>query len=522
MQRKGIAGLARIVGSIALSASIGLGLSGTVGGAELSVARGSHQLAGAGIENSVVKVFAMVRPPDLSRPWLKPAASEVSGSGVVIEGKRILTNAHVVAYATEIQIQGSQGGDRLSAKVAFVAPGIDLAVLTLDDPQFFASHPPLARSNALPATKDAVLAYGFPTGGQTLSITKGIVSRTEFVSYNFPTSGLRVQIDAAINPGNSGGPAVVVDQMVGLAFSRLGGAENIGYIIPNEEIEVFLKDIADGRYDGKPALFSDYQVLGNPALRSYLKLSDDTRGVVVNDWVGDNDGTPLKKWDVITKIAGTSIDDEGDVTVNANLRVRFTYLVQKNAVNGHVALTVIRQGKIMELQVPVPADRPMLIPNLQGAYPPYFIYGPVVFSIATQQAVQGIMQHPEIASLLSLMRSPLITERGSRPSPEREELVMISSAFFPHRLSKSYTNHMGSIVATVNGIQIRSLRHLVEVLRDLKEDSVVIDFDGRGVESLVFPRKEMLAASDAILTDNGVRAQGSADVMAIWDATSAH
>jgi S1-C subfamily serine protease len=478
--------------------------------------------AAPNIESSVVKVFAMIRPPDLSRPWLKPQANEVTGSGVVIEGRRILTNAHVVSYASEIQIQGSEGGDRLSAKVAFVAPGIDLAVLTLDDDKFFANHPPLARTNALPDAKDAVLAYGFPAGGQTLSITKGIVSRTEFVSYNFPTSGLRVQIDAAINPGNSGGPAVVGDKMVGLAFSRLGNAENIGYIIPNEEIELFLKDIADGHYDGKPALFTDFQTLGNPALRAFLKLPEDTRGVVVNSWAGEGDGSPLKKWDVITKIAGVPIDDDGDVAVTGNLRVRFTYLIQKRAVDGHVTLSIIRGGKPMDVQVPVAADRPMLIPNLQGTYPPYFIYGPVVFSIATQPAVQGLMQRPEIAALLSIMRSPLITERGSRPSQEHEELVMVSSAFFPHRLAKNYSNHMGAVVSTVNGTPIRSLKHLVEVLRDLKDESVVIEFEGRGIESLVFPHKEMLSATDAILTDNGVRAQGSAELIRIWSAKDAH
>ena len=91
---------------------------------------------------------------------------------------------------------------------------------------------PLARASALPQIKDAVLAYGFPTGGTSLSITKGIVSRIEFVPYNYPTSGLRIQIDAAINPGNSGGPAIAGDKMIGLAFSRLGDAQNIGYIIP--------------------------------------------------------------------------------------------------------------------------------------------------------------------------------------------------------------------------------------------------------------------------------------------------
>ena len=128
-------------------------------------------------------------------------------------------------------------------------------MLKLDDPSFFKKHPPLARANVLPHIKDPVLVYGFPIGGNTLSITKGIVSRIEFASYNYPTSGLRIQIDAAINPGNSGGPAVADGKMIGLAFSRLRGAQNIGYIIPDEEIELFLKGIAGGHYAGKPALY---------------------------------------------------------------------------------------------------------------------------------------------------------------------------------------------------------------------------------------------------------------------------
>src|SRR5438477_12889374 len=103
----------------------------------------------------------------------------------------------------------------------------------------------------LPDAKDPVVVYGYPTGGTSLSVTKGIISRIEFTGYNLSVPGLRIQIDAAINPGNSGGPAVVGEEMAGIAFSRLGGGtQNIGYIIPSEEIELFLKDIADGKYDG--------------------------------------------------------------------------------------------------------------------------------------------------------------------------------------------------------------------------------------------------------------------------------
>src|SRR6202167_4567157 len=129
------------------------------------------------LENSVVKVFSTLRYPDPFKPWTKQAPAEATGSGVVIEGKRILTNAHVVMFSSQVQVQANAAGDKVSATVVAVAPGIDLAVLQLDDPSFFDTHPAVARASQLPRIKDTVLAYGFPTGGSSLSITKGIVSR---------------------------------------------------------------------------------------------------------------------------------------------------------------------------------------------------------------------------------------------------------------------------------------------------------------------------------------------------------
>jgi len=260
---------------------------------ESAAPAGSAAASGPG--NSVVKVFATARRPDVARPWTKQAPAEVTGSGVVIEGDRILTNAHVVQYASQVQIQANQAGDKLLATVVAIAPGIDLAVLKVGDSTFFAQHAPLARANSLPQIKDAAFAYGFPTGGDALSITRGIVSRIEFMEYNSLVSGLRIQIDAAINPGNSGGPVLVNDKMVGVAFAATGN--NIGYIIPNEEIALFLEDIADGHYDGKPAMFDELQTLENAGLRHYLALGKEVHGVIVHRPYRTDAAYPLKEWD---------------------------------------------------------------------------------------------------------------------------------------------------------------------------------------------------------------------------------
>jgi S1-C subfamily serine protease len=468
------------------------------------------------VENAVVKVFSTTRYPEPFRPWMKQAPQEISGSGVVIEGKRILTNAHVVLYASQVQVQPNQSGEKISATVVAIAPGIDLAVLQLDDETFFETHPPVQRASVLPQIKDSVLAYGFPTGGASLSITKGIVSRIEFTPYNFPVSGLRIQIDAAINPGNSGGPAIADDKMIGLAFSHLGGSQNISYIIPNEEINLFLEDIADGKYDGKPALFDETQKMQSPTLRAYLNLDKAVEGVIVRAPIDSTPSYPLKQWDVITHIGSAAVDDEGMIKLGSNLRVRFDYLVQKIVKNGTIPLTLVRAGKTQTVEVPVSARRPMLIPDLQGAYPSFFIYGPLVFSTATTQLIFSINR--DSIDSIAWSGSPLMGRRGDAPAFEGEQLVLVSSPFLPHKLAKGYFPPLGWVVKTIDGIPIRNMAHLVEVLRDDKNKFVTIEFFGRGTETIVFPRSEISKATEDILNDNGIRAQGSEEALAVWNA----
>lgn len=473
------------------------------------------------LENSVVKVFSTLRRPDPYKPWSKAAPQDVTGSGVVIDGRRILTNAHVVGYASQVQVQANGSGDKMPATVLAISRGMDLALLKLDDDSFFDSHKPAPRANVLPDVRDAVLAYGYPMGGTSLSITKGIVSRIEFVPYRFPASGLRIQIDAAINPGNSGGPVIAGDKMIGLAFAGAQNAQNIGYIIPNEEIELFLREQAAGKTgkegEGKPAMFDVTQTLENPALRSFLKLGKNVEGVVVMSPMKKDAAYPLKEWDVITHIGDAAIDNQGMVKLNANSRVRFQYRVQQVAKNGILPLTVVRNGAVMKVGLPVSAERPMLIADLQGDYPSYFIYGPIVFSRGTAEFLASANSNATALAAMSFYGNPLVTRRGDAPDAAREELVVIAAPFFPHKLMTGYSNRFGAVVQSINGVPVRSLAHLVTLLRDQTDDLLTIRFDQHGGETIVVPRKDMLAATDSVLTDNGIRSEASPDMLAIWN-----
>jgi len=469
------------------------------------------------IRDSVVKISATLRYPDILRPWTKQSPREVSGTGAVISGKRILTNAHVVLYASQLSVESQQSSEKLNATVEAVSPGMDLAVLKLEDESFFDKRPPLARIQTLPEVKDTVVVYGYPQGGSSLSVTKGIVSRIEFVAYGEGASGVRIQVDAPINPGNSGGPALVDGKMIGLVFSKISQADNIGYIIPGEEIELFLQDVADGKHDGKPALHDLLQTLENPALRGFLRLDKKTQGMIVHAPAESRPEYPLKTWDLITKIGDKDIDNVGMVKIKDNLRLQFQYMIQKAARNGKLPLAIIRQGKPLNIELPLMTHWPMLIESLQGRYPSYFVYGPLVFSSTSREFCAAI-ERPGIAvaAALAMMGSPLVIRRGDRPAFKDEELVVVTSPMFPHAMSKGYDNPLSKVVKEINGVKVKNLRHFVELLRDTREKYTTIAFGDRFSETIVFDHKEALKATEEILSDNGIRQQASDDLMEVW------
>lgn len=467
------------------------------------------------VRQSVVKVHTTVRMPDLARPWAKQAPQKASGSGLVIEGKRILTNAHVVSYASEVYVQGYQDADRIEARVVAVAPGMDLAVLELDDESFFENRPALPLADDLPRVRDSVDAYGYPTGGEDLSVTNGIISRIEIAGYNHGVIGLRIQVDAALNPGNSGGPAIADGKVAGVVFSGVPSADNIGYLIPTEEIKTFLADIDDGDYDGKVRLYDELQTIENQALRDKLGLTREITGMMVTRirTGADEETYPLKPWDVITHIGEHSIDNDGHVRIREDLRVRFNYWAPKLAKDGQVGLTVFRAGQNVEVQAPVQVDLDYVMPPLDNDYPRYFIYGPLVFSQITREHAQAASRYQ---AMLSQTASPLLTRMTDTAQTEGEEMVAVFSPLFPHRIAKGYDSPYFAIVEKVNHVKINNLAHLVEVLRDSKEEFVVFEFAGRQYETIVFKHKDAINATEEILTDNGIRYQHSGDLEAVW------
>ena len=468
------------------------------------------------VRPSVVKIHTTQRLPDFFRPWTKAAPRDISGTGFVIDGKHILTNAHVVGYPSQIYVQPYQSAEKFAAKVVAIATPIDLAVLSVEDESFFNDRPPLPLDEGLPRIKASVNVYGFPIGGDQISVTEGIASRVEYTAYYFGVSGLRIQIDAALNPGNSGGPAISDGKVIGVAFSGLAAADNIGYLIPAEEVRTFLADTQDAKYDGKPQMWEEFQTIENDALRAWLKVPKDSGGCMITRLRGENPTLPLHARDVVTRIGPHKLDRSGNVQLGDDLQVMFTYYVPKLAHDGVVPLTLLRDGQTLDIESPVASRCPRVIPRLDGAYPSYFILGPMVFTTASAELAGAIFNDARYLSFLSSKKSPLVTRVNDQPAFDGEELVLVPAPFFSHRLTKGYDSPALHVLAKLNDVNIKNLAHLVELVRDSKEEFLEFKFAETEVETLVFRRQDLIDATEDILTDNGIRKQYSDELQSIW------
>jgi S1-C subfamily serine protease len=471
------------------------------------------------IRRSVVRILATQRFPNLLKPWMKQEPREITGTGVVIDGQRILTNAHLVTYAKQIYVEPYQSSDKLAATVERLAPGIDLAVLKVEDKTFWKNRPAVPRAADLPEGKDAVSIYGYPVGGSSLAVTKGTVTRINYgllgsqppMEYGLLGSemGPYIQIDAAVNPGNSGGPALVKDRMIGVVFGSSLEGQNIGYVIPNEEIDYFLQRRGGSR-DHKPRIVDELQSLHNDALRNKLKLAKSVRGVLVRAPASADSSYPLKKGDVLTHIGPYEIDNDGVIRVKDDLRLVFQYIVPKLARQNRVPLTILRQGRSREIELPVVCEERELLRELHGKYPSYFVYGPLVFSPASAPLARALYDQELVPR-----GSPLLSRGDKDVAFDGEELVVVTS-MLPHRIGKGYGDPSGRVVKQVNGVKIRNLRHMVETLRRVADQYVEFEFHEKYVETLVFDRAEVLAAMEDILSDNSIGQQCSADLRAVW------
>lgn len=422
------------------------------------------------LRRATVQIQFVSREADWGQPWQFSRQQAGTGSGVVISGQRILTNAHVVANATYLTVRKTGDVKKYRATVQFIAHDGETALLRVDDPSFFNGTTP-AHFGDLPSPRDKLVVYGFPTGGAELSITEGVVSRVGVVSYAH--SGRRllaIQTDAAINPGNSGGPVFMNGKLAGIAFQHLSGpgAENIGYVVPIPMINRFLADVRDGVYHGIPALGVNWQETENPALRRSLGLAENESGVLITRVQYQSTAWDvLKPSDTLTRLGGVAIAQNGTVPLRGDERVDLGDLVARRQIGETLEADVIRQGRPLTLKLEL-KKLVELVPGPQhDVVPSYFILGGFVFMTLSDDFFRA---HNGGTYRLRAIESDDVA------TPEKIQSVVLSQVL-ADEVNRGYHGWGLMSVEKLNSKPISRLKDLVEAALKPINGRHVIEFE---------------------------------------------
>jgi len=458
----------------------------------------------AGFEGSVVRIVNYSQRGDWSSPWNTSKVTEVGGSGFVIKGGLVMTNAHVVSDSRRVLIHFENDPTPHEAEVVHLGHDCDLALIRPRDPSALSGIAPLS-FGGLPQLGSSVETLGYPSGGLRISSTHGVVSRIEAQLYVHSgiDGHLAGQTDAAINPGSSGGPVIQNGRVVGVAFETNAELQGAGYFIPVEVITRFLRDIQDGHYDGYPDLGVGWANMENPAARARAGLADNESGVgVYRVFRGSSADGRLQVGDVILALNGRPVANDGSV-VDGKSRIELGMLVDRMFIGEPVALRILRDGK--RLDVAIPLVRASFGDSRRNAYdqtPRYFVYGGLVFVPLCRETMETYgADWPRKAP------NTILDEYFHRFLME-PELALQERVVLLRRLDDPVNAEMAwfadQVVKRVNGREITGLPSLIEAFEQFRGDAHLIEFV-HAHRFGVLDRQKAEAANANILARYGIQ-----------------
>ena len=423
--------------------------------------------AESSVKDSVVKIYTVSKIPNYSIPW-NSSIKRSHGSGSIIAGNRILTNAHVVANETFIEVKRYGKTKRYEAEVEFISHQADLALLRVKDKTFFEGSKAL-EFGTLPSIQQKIAVYGFPMGGNSLSASTGIVSRIEHNRYAHSREiFLSIQIDAAVNPGSSGGPAISDGKIVGVVMQQIKKSQNLGYLVPTQVVKHFLKDVKDGKYDGFAHIGVSSIKMENEALRKVYKMGKEMTGIMLMD-ISEVSSLHdiLKDGDILLSVDGHQVQNDGTVEFMPEQYTSYMYYIDQKQLSEEVELEILRDAKKIKLKIVLEniADDDLLVDTIEhDKMPKYLIYGGYVFS-------------PLSRNLLLQNRSAPLTLKVAASQwakKDKKELVILLKVLADSTNRGDHNFRLWQ-VDKVDGKEFKDFEEFVEIVEAHKEKYIVLE-----------------------------------------------
>jgi len=394
----------------------------------------------------------------------------------------------------------------------------DLAILTVKDALFWSEDLKGLIFVPEPELQASISVAGYPVGGDSLSITKGIVSRLAIVRYSAVGRLLGVQIDAAINPGNSGGPAFADlenGQVAGVAFSKnvQTSTDNIGYIIPMTVVRHFLDEFdAHASYRGVPAPGFNTQDMENPAQRAYLQVPEGASGVMVVsvDPLSPASGL-VQVNDCLLEVDGQPVADDGTAVFRDDERLEYSYLVRRLHVGDNVELKLLRGGNVVHASYKLEV-KDHLVPQLHGvdSTPSYFIVGGLVFTPCSAPFLDIMFARGSRTRRVDLPVPVMVALTADKEFRGQQVIVLVQ--VLAHEINHGY-KYSVTVCESFNGVKLTNLKHLTQLVDSCPSD--FLNFGLEGGRLITLSRDEAVKHGPSILAVNAVPSDRSDDLIKV-------
>jgi serine protease len=455
----------------------------------------------ATIKKALVKVYASHQLFNYASPWQYGQSFNSTATGFIIDGNKIITNAHAVLNSKFLQIRKEGDSKKYKAIVKFVSEDYDLALIDVEDKSFFSGTSSL-KLGSLPEVQDNVTVYGYPLGGDKLSTTQGIVSRMEHNTYTLTNKRFLIgQTDAAINSGNSGGPVISKNKVVGVAFAGLTSADNIGYFIPVNILYHFLDDIKDGNYEGAPGLGLQWSKLESPSHRRMLGLEKNSQGILIKKiFKGSPFEGALKINDVLLKLDNKPIEYDGTIEFRKNEKTDFAYVNQQKKHGDTITYEIVRDKKKQTGQVKLNSKniKYSIVKDVTlETAPSYLVYGGLLFEPLTNNymtVTQGVLAS--------------VYEKEDKFKDYSELAVLVR--VLPFDVNLGYTDIENVVIIKVNGQKYKDFKDFVKKVESVKSEFIIFETD-KG-EEIVLDVKQVQAEKAELMRNYNITSDMSDDV----------
>jgi len=445
----------------------------------------------ARVQDTVVQLFVSAAHFDWFEPYKSPKLRMASGSGFFIDNRGfIVTNYHVVDEAVSIKIQiPSLGKHRYDVDIVGVSPARDIALLKLTDTAYeqvkkklgVLSYLELGDSDAIVRTQE-VLSLGYPLGQEKLKSTHGIVSGRERIGHES-----YIQMTAPINPGNSGGPSLNIGgKVIGINTAGVPSAQNIGYIIPINEVKSVINLLRKEKFARRPFLGVDMCYANDPLIE---KLNNPQPGGIYVKRAYKNtffDRLGIQEGDMLYRLNGHAIDRYGETSVAwSEDKVSIIDLVNRFEVGQDLKVTVYRNGLKHDYQGTLVIPDPLPIRRMYAQFEPVdyeIIGGMVIMELTLNHVIPLADKVPELVKYI---------ERKNQYSSK-----LIITNILPNSTShQARVVGDSNLIEKVNGRSVSTLAQLRAVLRDsAREKFLSIKTDQRSY---------MVLSMDQVIAEEG-------------------